>query len=209
MAEVEVKFEREDLEGVVAEGSYLVDVAKRFGIRFAEPCDVGAGVHHCSVTVTSGTDLISPETRAESEYFAANGRTPNERLACQAKIERAGEIVIMTKEKAKEAKADEATSEDRHEQYRKEFAEMPLEAKIKNLVQLETIALGETVSYIINSPFTIADKIMDLMAEFGFRKEEHQKNSARPDEHKADASNARSNGKQKADKTGQAKGSKA
>ena len=62
--------------------------------------------------------------------------------------------------------------EDRSEEYRKEFAEMPLEKKIANLVQLETIALGETVSFIINSPFKIADKVLDVMAEFGFKKEE-------------------------------------
>jgi ferredoxin len=200
MAEVEVKFEREDLEGIVAKGSYLIDVNRRFGIRFAEACDVGAGIHHCSVTVTSGAKILSSETKAESEYFAANDRAPNERLACQAKIERAGEIVIMTKEKAQEPKADDKPSEDWHEQYRKEFADMPLEAKIKNLVQLETIALSETVSYIINSPFTIADKIMDVMAEFGFRKEEQQKTSARPEEHKSDKSNGASNGKQEAAK---------
>ncbi|HEX6124975.1 MAG TPA: hypothetical protein VFZ23_06325 [Pyrinomonadaceae bacterium] len=200
MAEVEVKFEREDLEGIVAEGSYLIDVAKRFGVRFGEPCDVQANLHHCSVIITSGADLLSADTKAESDYFAVNGRKANERLACQAKIERAGEIVIMTKEKAQDPKANDAASEDRSEQYRKEFAEMPLETKIKNLVQLETIALGETVSYIINSPFTIADKIMDVMAEFGFRKEEQQKSAVRPEEHKAEKSDGSSNGKRKASK---------
>jgi hypothetical protein len=155
MREVEVKFEREDQEGI----------------------------HHCAVTVPVGAHLLSPETKAESEYFTKHGRRTNERLACQVKIDGPGEVVVMTKEKAKEPDA-ETTGEDKSEQYRKEFAEMPLEKKIANLVQLETIALGETVSFIINSPFKVADKVMDVMAEFGFKKEEKQKEAARPAEHK-------------------------
>ena len=186
MAEVEIRFERENLEGVVAVGTYLVDAAKRFGVRPEEACDLASGVHHCALEIKSGGDLLSPETKAESEFFKANGRKKGERLACQAKIERAGEVVVMTKKKVVEEPVVETPAEDKDEQYRKEFAEMPLEKKIANLVRLETIALGETVSFIINSPFTIADKVMDVMAEFGFKKEEKQKEAVRPEEHKAD-----------------------
>ena len=184
MAEVEIRFEREDLEGVVAVGTYLADAAKRFGVRSEGLCDLGAGVHYCGLEITSGADLLSHETKAETEYFKANGRKKGERLACQVKIERAGEVVVMTKEKVVEEPVVETSAEDKDEQYRKEFAEMPLEKKIANLVRLETIAFGETVSFIINSPFTIADKVMDVMAEFGFKKEEKQKEAVRPDEHK-------------------------
>ncbi len=91
----------------------------------------------------------------------------------------------MTREKAKDQKSEKA-ADDNSEQYRKEFEEMPLEKKIANLVQLETIALGETVSFIMNSPFKIADMMMGVMAEFGIKKEEQQKTAVRPDEHKSD-----------------------
>jgi ferredoxin len=184
MREVEIKFERENREGIVAVGTYLIDACKRFGIRFEDVCSIETDTHFCSVRVTTGASLLSPETTAESEYFAKQGRKQNERLACQVKIDAPGEVVIMTEEKVKEPKV-EAPTEDMNEQYRKEFAELPLEKKIANLVQLETIALGETVSFIINSPFKIADKLMDVMAEFGFKKEEQQKEAARPAEHKA------------------------
>ncbi len=188
MVEVEVRFERENLEGVVPVGTYLIDAAKRFGVRFDEACVPESDLHFCSLVVSSGTELLSPETKAETEYFAANGRSGSERLACQVKIEKPGEVVIMTKEKAaKEPAVESAVDSDANEQYRKEFSEMPLEKQIANLVHLETIALGETVSFIINSPFKIADKVMDVMAEFGFRKEEQQKQAVRPDEHKTEA----------------------
>ena len=183
MKEVEIKFEREDREGLVAVGTYLIDAAKRFGIRFEDVCLPEADTHFCSITVIKGADLLSPETNAESEYFAKNGGGKRERLACQVRIDKSGEVVVMTKESKKEEPPVEASTEDTSEHYRKQFAELPLEKKIANLVQLETIALGETVSFIINSPFKIADKMMDVMAEFGFKKEEQQKEAVRPTEH--------------------------
>jgi ferredoxin len=185
MAEAVIKFEREDREGVVPVGTYLSDAAKRFGIHFEDMCDAEADSHCCSLVIASGSALMSPLTKIESEYFAKHRRKTNERLACQVKIEKSGDVVIMTKEKPKDP-TSETSAEDRNEQYKKEFAEMPLEKKIASLVQLETIALGETVSFVINSPFLIADKVMDVMAEFGFKKEERQKEAARPAEHKSD-----------------------
>ena len=193
MKEVEIRFEREDQEGVVPPGTYLIDAAKRFGIRFEEACDVEADTHFCAVVIKTGIDLLSPDTKAEAEHFASRPRRTNERLACQVKIEKAGEVVVMTekKEETKEA-AKSSADADHNEQYRKEFAEMPLEKKIANLVQLESLALGETVSFIINSPFKVADKLMDVMAEFGFKKEEQERAAARPEEHQA-----KTNGKKK------------
>jgi ferredoxin len=190
MLEAEIKFERENREGLVAVGTYLVDASKRFGVHFEDVCVPDADIHYCSLTIKSGIDLLSEMTKAETEHFLKEPRKTNERLACQTKIERPGEIVIMTEEKAQEPVPETAEgAKDTSEEYRKAFEEMPLEKKIANLVQLETIALGETVSFIINSPFKIADKVMDVMAEFGFKKEERQKEAARPAEHKADAEN--------------------
>src|SRR5687768_2896633 len=198
MAEVEVRFERENLEGVAPVGIYLNDVAKRFGIRLEGACVPESDLHFCSLVISSGRDLLSAETKAETEHFAAHGRKDGERLACQVRIEKPGEVVIMTEEKAsKEPAVEAAVDSDANEQYRKEFSEMPLEKQIANLVQLETIALGETVSFIINSPFKIADKLMDVMAEFGFKKEERQKQAVRPEEHKAEAGDPESSKKKK------------
>src|SRR5215207_3827026 len=141
MKEVEIKFEREGREGLVAVGTYLGDAAKRFGVRFEDLCSMETGTHFCAVTILAGGDLLSPETKAESEYFKEHGRTGNERLACQAKIDKPGEVVVMTRENKTEESAAEAgkSTEDLNEQYRKEFAELPLEKNISNLVQLETI----------------------------------------------------------------------
>lgn len=190
MSDVEIRFEREDLSGIVAVGTYLRDAAKRFGIKFDGDCDLETKEHSCRVEITGGAGNLSPTTAIEEEYFAANGRKENERLACQTRIEKPGEVVIMTQEKKEEpAAAAEQTHEEKAEQFKKEFAELPLEKKISELVQLEAIALGDTLSYVANAPFTIADKVLDVMAQFGFKKEEAEKSAARPEEHQKASEN--------------------
>ena len=52
------------------------------------------------------------------------------------------------------------------------------------LVRLEAITFSETIGFIINSPFSAAGKFMDVLAEFGFKKEADQRASMRPEEHK-------------------------
>ena len=81
MTEVEIKFQQEHQEGVVPVGTYLIDAAKRFGIRLEDTCLVDEGIHYCSVTVPSGSHLLSPETKAESEHFAASGRAAWQAMA--------------------------------------------------------------------------------------------------------------------------------
>jgi ferredoxin len=176
MSDVEIKFEREGRDGIVAVGTYVLDAMKRFGIRPSEVCVEGA--HSCTVTITEGADLLSPRTEAEKTFLA--DAPEGERLACEAKIERPGAITVMTKE---EKKADASEESSTPVDFKKEFAEMPLEKKIANLVQLEAIALGDTFSFIANSPYLIFDKIGDIMAEFGMKLERESKAATRPKEH--------------------------
>lgn len=181
MSNVLLKFEREDREGYVAVGTYLIDAAKRFGIDLTDAGEPEEMPNPNSVLIVEGSQLLSPLTLTETEHFSAHGRKDNERLASQARIESAGEIVIMTNEKKT---AEETVAGDQDEKYKKDFTEMPLEKKIAALVQLEVITLGETFSFIYNSPSLIFSKVMDVMAEFGLKKESDAKDAARPEEHK-------------------------
>lgn len=185
MADVDIKFEREGLEGIVAVGSYLSDSAGRFGIRFIDICDMDADIHFCEVEIVNGGELLSEETEAERSYFEKMDDSDRKRLACQARLEHSGELVVMTKESVREDKGSE--KEASQESYRKEFEAMPLEGKIAELMQLEAIALSETLSFVINSPFKVAGKVLDVLAEFGFKLEDAQKEAVRPKEHRTDS----------------------
>ena len=195
MNEAELKFEREGRSGVAVVGSYLIDAARRVGIEVEDECGRLGLCDTCAMTITQGRDLLSAPTKAEMELLSDERRKNGERLSCQAKIEKSGEIVIMTKEKKKEEKP---SAEEKSENYRKEFEEMPLEKKIAELVRLEAIALGETFSFILNSPSKIVGKVMDVMAEFGIKLDEEAKNAKTPEEHKPKAETedkAETNGK--------------
>jgi ferredoxin len=185
MEEVDIKFEREEISGIVPAGTYLYDAARRFGIEVE--CERKGETDACAMQILLGRELLSDYTKAENEQLSAQRRQNGERLACQVKIEKSGEVTIMTKEKVKEEKE---TAEEKRESYKKEFEEMPLEKKIASLIELEAIALGETVSFVLNSPYLIFGKAMDVLAEFGLKFEKEAKEATRPSEHKAaEASN--------------------
>lgn len=181
MTQADVKFERENIEGLIPVGTYLFDAARRIGIDIEDKCGRRGECDSCAVTVTKGMDLLSEVTKAEKEHLSEARLKNGERLTCQAKVEKVGEIVIMTKEKKVEEKPAE---EEMKKEYQKEFRELPLEKKIASLVELEAIALGDTFSFVLNSPSHIVGKFMDVLAEFGLKLEKEEDEAKKPEEHK-------------------------
>lgn len=194
MSEIEIKFERENRDGIGVAQSYLIDAARRLGVEVT--CERLGLTDDCAVTIKQGGDLLTEPTKAEKEVLGDERLGKGERLACQAKLEKNGEIVILTAE----AKKPEPKPEEDAEEYRKKFAELPLEKKIADLVRLEAIALSETFSFIINSPSHIVGKVMDVMAEFGLKMDADAKDAKTPEEHKV-KENGNNNGAKSAEET--------
>src|SRR5437868_4528622 len=103
MSDAEVRFEREGVDGLVAVGTSLINAIKRFGIKIEGDCSPPNGVHSCALLVPKGSGNLSPLTQTETEHFARVGRRSNERLACEARIVKPGEITIMTDPKKDQA----------------------------------------------------------------------------------------------------------
>ncbi|MDQ2747558.1 MAG: hypothetical protein M3T96_09880 [Acidobacteriota bacterium] len=178
MNEVELKFEREDLAGLVAVGTYLSEAARRFGIELeGEQFD---DKDLAVVKIIKGSELLSAPTVMESELLSDKRRKQGERLAEQTKIEKAGEIIVMSAEKKKEEKQ---TEEAKQETYRKEFEELPLQKKIASLLELESIVLSDTLSFIVNSPSKLFSMGMDVLAEMGWKMDDDARKQARPEDH--------------------------
>jgi 2Fe-2S ferredoxin len=196
--EAELKFEREDTGGVAVVGSYLIDAARRLGVEIIDECGRLGLCDSCAVTIKSGAEFLTPPTKAEIEQLPEERRKNGERLSCQTKIASEGEIIILTKEKVEEE------PEDINETYRKEFAELPLDKKVANLVQLEAMTLSETFSFLLNSPQKIVGAVMGVMAQFGLKIEDEEKKAKRPEEHKTDDKTA-TNGAAHNDEDGQPK----
>lgn len=199
MNEIELKFERENRDGIAVAQSYLIDAARRLGVEIS--CERLGLTDDCAVTIKKGGELLSKPTKAELEVLSDERRKKGERLACQTKLEKNGEIVVLTAEKKKEEK----TEEEKSEEYREKFSELPLEKKIADLVRLEAIALSETFNFILNSPSKIVGKVMDVMAEFGLKMDEEAKDAITPEEHKAKENGSKKTGKEEKAKKEEAK----
>lgn len=194
MSEIEIKFERENRDGIGVAQSYLIDAARRLGVEIT--CERLGLTDDCTVTIKQGNDLLSQPTKAEREVLGVERLEKGERLACQAKLEKNGEVVILTAEKKKEEKTEAEQSED----YRERFAALPLEKKIADLVRLEALALSETFNFILSSPSHIVGKVMDVLAEFGLKMDADAKDAQTPEEHKVKENGNKKTAHKKADK---------
>ncbi len=172
MAEADIKFEREGITGVVAVGTTLADAARRFGIRF-DDCKPGAG-HDCVLTVTSGAANLSPASATETEHFGSNGRSSNDRLACEARIIKPGEIVIMTAKKTEEPKSSGSAKA----KFQDEFNALPLDKKFAQLFQMEVATLNETFSYVTETGMKVIEKFGDAISDLGSKMENEAKKAS-------------------------------
>ena len=177
MGEVEIRF-GSGREGIVPTGSYLIDAVRRMGVDTSGDC-MEMDAHDCAFEIEEGIELFSEMSDAEREHLPKGSRKDRTRLACYARIEKPGVIVVMAKEK-KEPKPEDKAANGGVDPFVKEFEKLPLEKKIAELMQLEAITLSETFAYVMNGPFKVAEKIGDVMAEFGFQKEADQKERSRP-----------------------------
>lgn len=185
--EAEIKVEPSGRTGIVPVGSYLIDSLNRMGFAVEAECGRTGNCDSCAVEIRQGKELLSSLTAAENEQLSEARRRDGARLSCQVKIEKEGELIVMAKEKQETEEEREAREQ---RERRKEFEELPLEKKVARLLELEAVTLTETVGFVINSPFKIFEKVMDVMAEFGFKLDQNAKNAKKPAEHQTTQSSA-------------------
>src|SRR6266850_966085 len=154
---VEIKFEPDGSSGLVAEGTSVVDAARRLGFQIPEcgMCDAT-----CAIRIITGSALLSDLTETERQQLSPARLAAGERLACQCRAERAGELVIkLVAERTR-------TAEEKTRDLRQEFSELPFERKIATLMQLETVAVTEAFDKIADASASLGKKIFDsVMAD--------------------------------------------
>src|SRR5437588_3123974 len=176
---VEWKTEGEGRSGVVAEGTYIWDAAKRLGVRLPAECEGRGECDTCAVVVEEGATLLSGLTQAERTRLSPERLAAGERLACQAKVERGGEVVLRPVPQTERAETSAETAKD----LRKDFRDLPLKRKVTTLVELEAVTLFQTLNAIIDVPFAIGGKVLDLMAGWGRTLDKRDHELHRPAEH--------------------------
>jgi ferredoxin len=178
---VNVEFVPDGHHGVVSEGTYLWDAAKRLGLRLPAECEGRGECDTCAVFVREGATLLSGLTEAERVRLSPERLAAGERLACQTKIERAGDLVL---EPVPVTERQETTEEVKQD-LRAEFREMPLQQKLATLIELEAIAATQTFRAIADVPISYFEKGLDYVAGFGRSRARREREARRPAEHVA------------------------
>ncbi|HEY0405588.1 MAG TPA: 2Fe-2S iron-sulfur cluster-binding protein [Pyrinomonadaceae bacterium] len=177
---VDIRFEPEGRHGVIAEGTYLWDAAKRLGMRLPAECEGRGECDTCAVIIVEGATLLSSLTEAERVRLSPERLAAGERLACQSKVERGGELVLRPVPVTERAE----TTQETVRELRKEFKELPLEKKLATLVELEAVTMFQTLSALADAPYKIAGKVLDLMAGRGRALSQRDREARRPTEHR-------------------------
>jgi hypothetical protein len=63
---------------------------------------------------------------------------------------------------------------------------MPLDKKLATLVELEGVAMMQTLNAVFGLPFTVGEKVLDFMAGKGRAMNRREREARRPAEHRAE-----------------------
>src|SRR5690242_8923432 len=156
---VSITFEPSGISGVVAQGTYLIDAARRMGVSLGSGCTAGKGdCPSCVVSVKTGAELLSTPSAAEEKQLGPEYLGQAYRLACQVKIENPGEVVAMVSTVQPRHAASSAEDEA---ELRKKFAGLPLSKKLATLVQFEALTMSQAFDSAIEKPLAFGSKIFD------------------------------------------------
>lgn len=173
---LEWKGEGEGRSGVIAEGTYLWAAVKRIGVRLPAECDGRGECDTCAVVVSEGATLLSGLTDAERKILSPERLAAGERLACQAKVEHGGDVVLRPVPVTERAETAEEAARD----LREEFRRMPIKKKFATLVGIEADMAYETLVRAADLPFNLFGKGLELLAGRGRRIAQNERAARRP-----------------------------
>jgi ferredoxin len=177
---VEWKTDGEGHNGIVAEGTYLWDAAKRLGVRLPAECEGRGECDTCAIIVVEGATLLSGLTDAERQRLSPERLAAGERLACQAKVEHGGDLVLRPVPVTERAETTEEVAKD----LREEFRRMPLQKKFATLVGIEADMAYETLVRAVDLPFALFGKGLELLAVRGRKLSQVERERRRPADEK-------------------------
>ena len=155
---VSITFEPSGINGLVAQGTYLIDAARRMGAPIGAGCTAGKGeCPACLVSVKSGAELLSPPSMAEETQLGVEHLDQSLRLACQVKLETPGDVVVMVAARPQTRPSETDAVAD----LQKRFGALPLRKKIATLMQFEAITASETFDAAIEKPLAYGSKAFD------------------------------------------------
>ena len=155
---VSITFEPSGISGVVAQGTYIIDAARRMGAPLGTGCTAGKGeCPSCVVSIMTGAELLSPPSIAEEKQLGVAQLEQALRLACQVKLENHGDVVVLVTTRPHTRPPETEIASD----LVKKFGSLPLGKKIATLMQFEAITASEALDSAIDKPLAYGSKAFD------------------------------------------------
>lgn len=149
---VQITFEPDGASGLVAQGTNIWEAAKRLGVAIPVACRGRGECDSCAVVVELGAETLSAPTNAEEKWLGSVGVGSAERLACQAVLEKPGEIRVRLL----------PTGEGKPGEPEKTLRGLPLKEKIGALIELEAVTITGAVNSLRSSYHSLIDKLLNL-----------------------------------------------
>jgi ferredoxin len=168
---VEITFEPAGLSGLIAEGTYLIDAARRMGLRLPADCHERGECRSCVVSIVAGQSLLSPPTNAEKEMLAEL-IAREQRLACQTRIENSGEVVVRL------IPASESKPE-------REDSQQPAgNDRVAARMGREALAMIKNFDAIVERSLSVGENMLDRFAQRVKSTRDREWEQKRPPEHR-------------------------
>jgi ferredoxin len=151
---VEITFEHDGSHGLVAEGSYIWEAAKRLGAQLGSDCHGRGECDACAVVVLQGAKLLSSPTEAEKKILGAR-LDQQHRLACQANLQSSGEVIVRAAPRAEPSKDKGGPG--------KRLRDLPLNQQVGAIIEIEAVAITEALNTVRGMSANFAQKILKLV----------------------------------------------
>lgn len=151
---VEITFEADEGHGLVAEGTSLWEAAKRLGVRWPADCKGLGECDSCALMIIQGTDLLSPANEFELKILGLERLGSGERLACQTKLEKTGEVVVR--------QSPIAATASKNAEAGKALGNLPFKQQVGAFIELEATKLFEAMNALRGQSGALVEKFLNL-----------------------------------------------
>src|SRR5258708_10627409 len=146
---VEITFAEDGGQGLVAPGTSLWEAAKRLGVPLRADCKGRGECDSGAVTIRSGSNVLSPVTEFE-EARLGERLAAAERLACQAKVVKAGQVAVQILPAVNGA-AEKTVLRD-----------APLGQQVGAFIEVQATMMSEAVNVLLGKSNALVAKFLNL-----------------------------------------------
>ena len=164
---VEITFEQDGGNGLVAQGTSLWEAARRLGVRLRSDCNGQGECDACAVLIIQGAELLSPVRDAEQKILGPERLGRAERLACQTSLDRAGVVIVRP--------APIAASAGKKQESRTAFRDLPLKKQLGKLIEIEATTISKAVNALRGKSNAMIGKFLNLQPGNTVSRQSHKR----------------------------------